>query len=63
MSKRNIHDIVKESIVFSKKLKRHHQPQHDEDEEGIDFSKLFKHQDEDSCYTIFILMMILQWKQ
>ena len=53
MSKRNLHDIVKESIVFSKKLKRQHQPPHEnDDEEGFDISKLFKHQDEDSCYTV-----------
>jgi len=53
MSKRNLHDVVKERIVFSKKLKRHHQqsPEND-DEEGFDISKLFKHQDEDSCYTV-----------
>jgi len=53
MSKRNINDIVKESIVFSKRLKRD-QPKLEEhdDEDNFDFSKLFKHHDEESCYTV-----------
>jgi ATP-dependent protease ClpP protease subunit len=42
-------NIMRENIIFGKKMKTRNEA---EDDETPDFSKLFKTHDEDSCYTV-----------